>query len=149
MTHVLVAHSDEWVREAAVVALHEEAGHIVMGVSSSVSAIAALRLSEHPVVALLDERLPPFGGLDILNLAAIDEAGGLFARHRYVLLSTWGQGIDAEGRQLLERLDVPVLPEPFELAALIRVVDEAAEAIVDSRRVSARLSRLRGAKASH
>lgn len=149
MTYVLVAHADEGVREAAAVALREEAGHVVMGASSSVSAIAALRLSERPVVALMDERLLPFGGLDILNVAAIDEAGGSFARHRYILLSTWGQGIDADGQKLLARLDVPVLLEPFELETLIRVVDEAAEAIVDSRTVSARRPPRRTTEAYH
>src|SRR5260370_18192952 len=90
----------------------------------------------------MDHRLPPFGGLDILNIAAIDEAGGLFARHRYVLLSTWGQGIDADGRKLLQRLDVPVLPEPFELTALIRAVNKAAEAICSHGLVSMRLPHL-------
>jgi len=149
MTHVLVAHSDEGVREAAVVALREEAGHVVAEASCGVSALAALRLSEYPVVALIDHRLPPFGGLDILNIAATDEAGGLFARHRYVLLSTWGQGIDADGRKLLQRLDVPVLPEPFELTALIRAVDKAAKPICGHGLVSVRLPHLRRVETSH
>src|SRR5260221_2666781 len=149
MTHVLVAHSDEGVREAAAGALREGGGHVVAEASCGVSALAALRLSEYPVVALMDHRLPPFGGLDVLNIAAIDEAGGLFARHRYVLLSTWGQGIDADGRKLLQRLDVPVLPEPFELTALIRAVDNAAQAISGHCLVSVRLSHLRRVGTSH
>ena len=64
-----------------------------------------------------------------------------------MLLSTWGQDIDADGRKLLQRLDVPVLPEPFELTALIQAVDKAAAAICFHRFISVRLPHLRHVEA--
>jgi DNA-binding NtrC family response regulator len=139
MARVLVAHADEGVREAVAATLGEEAGHTVVATSDSMSAIAALWLSAGPMVALIDERLLPFGGLDVFGVVANDSAARSLARHRYVLLSTWPEHIQSHGRRLLARLGAPVLPLPFELDALIGVVDEAAEAIVAGRHVSSAL----------
>jgi hypothetical protein len=125
----LVAHADEDVRDALAAALHEVAERCVVATSDSVLAIAALWLSDSPMVALLDERLLPFGGLDVFGMVAHDQAAGRLARHRYVLLSTWPEHIQAKGRELLGRLGASVLSLPFELDELIHVVDEADEGI--------------------
>jgi hypothetical protein len=128
-SRILVAHADEDVRDAVAAALREVAGRCVVATSDSLLAIAALWLSDGPVVALLDERLLPFGGLDVFGMVAHDLAAGRLARHRYVLLSTWPEHIQAKGRELLGRLGASVLSLPFELDELIHAVDEADEGI--------------------
>jgi DNA-binding NtrC family response regulator len=127
MAHVLVAHADEGVRDAVAVALREESGHLVVAMSDGMLAIAALRHSDVPMVALMDECLLPFSGMDVFGVVANDRAAGPLARHRYILLSTWPEHIQAQGRELLARLGAHVLPLPFDLDALIQVVDEAAD----------------------
>ena len=124
MVHVLVAHSDEEVRDTVAAALREVGGHEVLATSDGMLAIAALWLSESPMVALIDERLAPFGAIEVFGIAANDRAGGQLARHRYILLSTWPQHAATLRQNLLTRLDAPVLALPFELAALLQIVDE-------------------------
>jgi DNA-binding NtrC family response regulator len=126
MAHVLVAHSDEGVRDVIEAALRDVAGHEVVATSDGEMAIAALWLSERPMVALIDERLLPYGAMDVFRIAANDRAGGQLARHRYILLSTWPQHVATVRHDLLTHLDAPVLGLPFDLAALLRVVDELA-----------------------
>lgn len=134
MAHVLVAHADRGIRDAVGEVLREEAGHAVMGTANGILALAALWVSARPMVVLVDDRLSLLSGMSVLDLAAIDEVWGPLSRHRYILLTTSPDHIDAKGRTLLSRLDAPVLPLPFELGALIRVVNEAAETIPDEPR---------------
>jgi hypothetical protein len=124
-----VAHADHDVRDAVAAALREVTGRHVVATSDGMLAIVALWLSEGPVVALVDERLLPFGGMDVFDVVASDQTAGHLSRHRYVLLSTWPEHILAKGRKLLERLGAPVLSLPFELDELIHVVDEADDVI--------------------
>jgi DNA-binding NtrC family response regulator len=124
MAYVLVAHSDEGVRDVIAAALRDVGEHRVLATSDGVIAIAALWLSERPLVALLDERLLPFSAMDVLRVAANDASSGLLARHHYILLSTWPQGVAAVRQKLLARLDAPVLELPFDLTALLDIVDK-------------------------
>jgi CheY-like chemotaxis protein len=125
VAHVLVAHSDEGVRDVIAAALRDVGGHRVLATSDGVIAIAALWLSERPMVAFMDERLLPFSAMDVLRVAANDRSGGQLARHHYVLLSTWPQRVAALRQKLLARLDAPVLALPFDLTALLDMVDKA------------------------
>jgi hypothetical protein len=125
----LVAHADQDLRDTVAAALREVAGRCVVATSDGVLALIALWLSDDPVVALIDECLLPFGGMDVFGMMANDQAAGHLARHRYVLLSTWPEHIPAKGRELLARLGAPVLSLPFELDELIHMVDEADEVI--------------------
>lgn len=123
MAHVLVAHSDEGIRDALVTAF-QEVGHVAVGISDSEDALTSLWMSSGPMVALLDERLLPFGGLDLFGVAANDYADGPLSRHHYILMSTAPDLLDAKGRELVSRLDAVVLSEPFDLDSLIEMVDE-------------------------
>lgn len=125
MAHVLVAHSDEGVRDVIAAALRDLGGHRVLATSDGVIAIAALWLSERPMVALMDERLLPFSAMDVFRVAANDTAGGQLARHHYILLSTWPQRGAALRQKLLAHLDASVLALPFDLTALLDIVDKA------------------------
>lgn len=124
MAHVLVAHSDEGIREALITAL-QEAGHVVVGTADGELALTTLWMSTNPMVALLDERLSPFGGVMLIGVAANDYAHGPLSRHHYMLMSTAPDLLDAKGWELVSRLDVLVLSQPFDLDSLIEMVDEA------------------------
>lgn len=126
MAHVLVAHADPRIRNTMMTAL-EEVGHIVVGMSDGKLALTVLRIGVTPMVALLDEQLSPFEGLDLLGMAANDHARGPLSRHHYILMSAVPDYIDIKGRELLSRLDAVVLSQPFDLDTLVEKVDEAAE----------------------
>jgi hypothetical protein len=124
MARVLVAHADEAVRDALAMALADVAGHLVLATSDGQLSVAALRLTERPMVALMDERLLPFSAIDILRIAANDSADEELSRHRYILMSTEPANATVQWQSLLTRLHVPVLALPVELDELIELVDD-------------------------
>ena len=124
MVGILVAHSDEGIRDALVTAF-QDVGHVVVGTSDGEQALTILWKSSGPMVALLDERLSPFGGLELFGVAANDYASGPLSRHHYILMSTAPNLLDDRGRELVSRLDAVVLSQPFDLDSLIEMVDEA------------------------
>jgi len=133
MAHVLVAHADYGVREVMAQALHEEAGHDVVSTVDAELALSTLWLSPRPVVALIAERLYPFSGLNILDVAAHEKWGGPLSRHRYILMSTLPQNIRMDNRRLLSRLGARVLSQPFDLDALLQMVEDAATGLAGRR----------------
>ncbi len=130
MAHVLVAHADQGVRAVVAQALCEEADHDIVSTSDAALALATLWLGPRRMVALIDERLSPFNGLNILAVAANHAVSGPLSRHRYLLMSTLPHNIRAQERRLLFRLGAQVLAQPFELDTLLQMVDDAASSLV-------------------
>jgi hypothetical protein len=110
-------------------ALSEETPHEVSSTADAELALAALWLAPEPLVALIDERLAPFGALGILAIAANDGLDGPLARHRYVLMSTVPYNLCPTEWAPLARLHTQVLSLPFELDTLLQVVEDAARGL--------------------
>jgi len=124
--HVLVAHADHGIRDVVAQALHEEAEYSVVSAPDAALALSTLWLASSPMVALIDDHLSPRGGLGLLALAANDEAGGPLSRHRFIVMSTFPQTIREKGARVLSRLGARILSQPFDLDALLLMVDAAA-----------------------
>jgi CheY-like chemotaxis protein len=123
MAHVLVVDADADVRYTLATAL-QDAGHSVTTAEDAILAVAMLCVSRYPLVVLLNERLRPLSGLDILAMAADDESGQL-ARHGWVLMTTTSERLTPSQHARLQGMAAPVLPQPFDLDDLFDVIDQA------------------------
>lgn len=84
MTQVLVVDDDQPIRDALRYLL-EDAGQTVIECADGVTALAALRETMTPMVAILDLMMPKMTGSQLLRTIAQDSA--LSARHAYILLT--------------------------------------------------------------
>jgi CheY-like chemotaxis protein len=121
VTHVLVVDDDRSIRETLRVVLQEE-GYTVSEAEDGQVALKILKASKEPMVVLLDLRMPVLDGTGVLAFVAEDQR--LSALHAFLLITA--NPITEELRQLLQQLQVPVIPKPFDLDKLIDIVAETA-----------------------
>lgn len=120
---VLVATADGELRAALRDALQRE-GYTVAGVDDGRRALNALVTCSRPAIALLDDALPIFGGLQLLRYLRLLPADT--PRHPVVLLA---DGYDVVRSLVEDGLDpaaVRVVLKPFTLDTLLDAVEYAA-----------------------
>jgi CheY-like chemotaxis protein len=124
MAEVLVVDDDADIRESLRFAL-EDAGWTVDEAPDGAGALDLLRASERALVVLLDHVMPHLDGESLLRIIAGDP--DLATRHAYILVTASAriQQIEAD-LQRLSALSVPVLRKPFDVEALLALVDQAA-----------------------
>jgi CheY-like chemotaxis protein len=118
---VVVVDDDESVREAVSWLLTDE-GHVVLRAQDGGQALALLRASSHPMVVVLDYKMPGLSGYGILSSATRDPR---LAAHAFVLLTAFGDSLPPHVISIVQSLDVPVLPKPVEADRLVRAVEAA------------------------
>jgi CheY-like chemotaxis protein len=124
MTHVLVVDDDPGIRAVLRCAL-QAAGHAVMEAADGVSALDGLRASPHPLIVLLDLRMPRLDGAGVLATVAGDRA--LAQRHQFVLVTADPLPLPPALDALLASLDVPVVSKPFDIDTVLDLVAHLAD----------------------
>lgn len=81
--------------------------------------------STHPLVVLLDWRLPGLDGQAILQAVAADPS--LARQHMFILLTANAGALPPAFGQELTYLGVPVVRKPFDLNQVLQVVAKAAD----------------------
>ncbi len=119
---VLVMDDDANNREIFRMALEDE-GYVTEGAVDGEEALAYLRASQDPVVALLDVVVPGDGGGFQVLQAAAGEAS--LTRHAYILLSASASADNPALGDLAIRLGAPFLHKPFSIDDLMATVAEA------------------------
>ncbi len=127
MSHVLVVDDDVQIRAMLRCVLELE-GHAVREASDGLMALDAMRTSADPLVVLLDLQMPRLTGEGVLAAMACDRE--LAERHACILMTANAAWLSAASARLLSALGVPLLPKPFDLDALLRMVDEAAKPVL-------------------
>lgn len=122
MTQVLIADDDADLRET-VRTLLESDGYAVSEATNGREALAALRSSSTPLVALLDMVMPGLSGLQVLEAVAADPV--LSARHAYLLLTANHRPLLDGTADLLAQLGVIVVHKPFDIDFLLAEVARA------------------------
>lgn len=123
MAHVLIVDDDQAIRETLRLVL-EDAGHRVSEAADGMSGLEQLRTAPEPMVVLLDLMMPRLDGAGVLGVVAGDR--DLTAQHAYALITATHQTLNLAFVNLLANLMVPVLHKPFDLDALLDMVDAMA-----------------------
>lgn len=117
---VLVIEDDDDIREVIRLVL-EDAGYRVHEARNGLTGLALLRASAEPLVVLLDWWMPRLDGKQVLQFVAKEPC---LARHAYAMLTAAYDGHWMDPREmLLEGLVVPVLGKPFDIDAVVALVD--------------------------
>lgn len=122
MAQVLLVDDDPALRRL-LHALLQGDGHMILEAADGVEALATLEGSMAPLIVLLDWQMPRLDGFGVLRAVAADPR--LRALHRFVLVTAADWQQDHELTVVLEQLQVPVLPKPFDLAIVSQVVEQA------------------------
>jgi two-component system, chemotaxis family, sensor kinase CheA len=126
MAYVLVVDDDADIRASMRTLLEDIGGHTVLEANDGLSALDALRSSEHRLVVLLDLLMPAMDGISVLQAVAADES--LASRHAFVLVTVSRRAMTKEFPASLA-IAVPVLPKPFDMDSLLAMVDQSAQQI--------------------
>jgi len=119
---ILVVDDDAAIREIIVETLSDE-GYTILQASDGARALDILRRSAEPLVVLLDLMMPGMSGKDVLQAVAADRR--LATTHAYVLITAAEHNLPLPLVHLLTVLEVPILPKPFDLRALLYRVEHA------------------------
>ena len=119
--HILVVDDDRSIRETLRVVLQDE-GYSVLEAEDGKVALKILQESSQPIVVLLDLRMPVLNGTGVLSYVAAHQR--LAAMHAFLLITANRDSIDETTAQLLQQLQVPIIPKPFDLDALIEIVEQ-------------------------
>ena len=113
---ILIVDDDQSVRETLRMALEEE-GYEVREAEDGAEALAALRRSAQPLLALLDLRLPRLTGDALLRRIAREKR--LRARHAFLLVTANHETLSPMNLRLFQRMGVGVIAKPFDLDDLL------------------------------
>lgn len=120
---VLVVDDDHAIRDTLRLVLEEE-GYAVTDAPDGEAALDTLRSTSEPQVVLLDLRMPRLDGGRVLSI--VQEDVRLAGRDIFILITANLTTLPLAIATLLDRLDVPVLPKPFDMDELLAVVAAAA-----------------------
>jgi two-component system OmpR family response regulator len=125
---ILIVDDDPSIRETLRMALEDE-GYTVSEAEDGAEALAILRESAQPLVALLDLRLPRMTGDALLR--RIHRKEHLPARHTFLMVTANREQLSPASLRLLQRMHVSVIPKPFDLDDLLGRVALAADTLAD------------------
>lgn len=120
---MLVVDDDESIRQTLRDVLEYE-GYSVTEAADGQDALAVLQSSLHPLIVLLDLRMPGMDGTGVLRAVANDMR--LTTSNVFALITANSYTIPLECSRLLSRLSVPVVPKPFDIDLLLSVVSQIA-----------------------
>ena len=120
--HILVVDDDQQIRET-VRFLLEDAGYTVEEAVDGAEALALLRSSAQPLVALLDNLMPRINGVGVLDAVVANDT--LRRRHAYLLITASPRSVPPETLAQLELLSGALIRKPFDISTLLDAVAEA------------------------
>ncbi len=123
---VLIVEDDQDIREVTAEVLRD-AGYTVYEAPDGKPALERLRTHREGLVVLLDLMMPGLDGLSMLQAVARESPA--MTKHAYILFTATNKYHSRQIAESFERLNVAFLPKPFELDALLAVVQAAASKI--------------------
>jgi CheY-like chemotaxis protein len=126
-TQILVVDDDPSIRAAIRAVLEEEGGYAVAEAPNGQAALDWLCAYPTRVIVLLDLQMPVMDGLELLR--AVEALGIVTSRRGFILMTACDYRALPPGLvDLLEHFAAPMLSKPFEIDALLTLVDQAAGA---------------------
>lgn len=126
MVHVLIVDDDEDTRATLRMVL-AEGGYTAEECADGRECLQRLYASAQSFVVLLDYRIPGVSGEAVLE--AVEEDTRLAMRHTFIAMTASPQMLTRGDTATLRRLYVPLVEKPFDIDALLAVVDKAAASL--------------------
>ena len=123
MARVLVVDDEQDIRDALRFIL-EDAGHEVLEATDGENALQVLRASQSSLVVVLDLLMPRLSGIDVLQQVIADPH--LKDRHAYLLMTADNALLRQQADPLLTQVSARVIGKPFDIDALLNLIDQAA-----------------------
>jgi CheY-like chemotaxis protein len=120
---ILAVEDDDVVREALCSLFTEEGYETAAARNGSEALMALLEEPQAPMIVLLDLLMPTLNGEQLLRVVLHDPA--LRDHHAYIVHTANAESVTPAVTNLLENLDVPLLPKPFDSDALLSLVERA------------------------
>jgi CheY-like chemotaxis protein len=123
MARVLVVDDEQDIRDALRFIL-EDAGHEVLEATDGENALQVLRASQSSLVVVLDLLMPRLSGIDVLQQVIADPH--MKDRHAYLLMTADNALLRQQADTLLAQVSAQVIGKPFDIDALLNMIDQAA-----------------------
>lgn len=120
--HILVVDDEPDIRTMLRLLLEDE-GYQVSEAADGTLGLAHLRASSHPVIVLLDYRMPRMNGEEML--AAVMADPQLANRHAFILVTANLLAFSPALHQLLAAAAIPVVQKPFRLSQILDAIEQA------------------------
>jgi CheY-like chemotaxis protein len=131
MAHILIAESRRAQRRT-LADLFEATGHHVVTTADAVLALATLRVSQHPLIAIIGELSGPLDALEALDLAVEDRVDSACPdnapQHSYIPITSTPPGaLPDKARMLVTQRKAMMLPSTCSVGMLLAAVVETEE----------------------
>jgi len=111
-------------------ALIEEEGYTVSEAVDGADGLAVIRASAHPLIVLLDYKMPRMNGAEMLQAVMADPQ--LAGRHTFIFITANLLAFSPELLQLLAAAEIPVVEKPFSIAVLLEKIERASDRLQGS-----------------
>jgi CheY-like chemotaxis protein len=101
----------------------EEEGYAVGLADDGEDGLAMIRASAHPLIVLVDYKMPRMNGPELLHAVLADPQ--LAGRHAFIFVTANRPAFSPDLLQLLETGAIPVIEKPFTIALLLTAVERA------------------------
>ena len=103
--------------------LFEDEGYTVAEAADGEDGLVLIRASSHPLIVLLDYKMPRMNGAELLQAVMADPQ--LAGRHVFIFITANLLAFSPELLQLLKAAAVPVVEKPFSISLLLQEVERA------------------------
>lgn len=126
LAQVLIVDDDRDIRMTLKDLLREE-GYPVAEAIDGMAALPILRGDPHPMVVLLDWKMPRMDGIELLRRVEADPDLG--RERAFLLVTANAHALTSELRGVLGRMHVPIVPKPFDTDHLLDLIEAAARTL--------------------
>jgi CheY-like chemotaxis protein len=120
--HILIVDDESDIRSMLREVLEDE-GYTVSEAVDGEDGLALLRASSHPLIVLLDYRMPRMNGAELLQAVLADPQ--LASRHAFIFVTANLLVFSPELLQLLRDAAIPVIEKPFSISVLLGEIERA------------------------
>jgi two-component system, chemotaxis family, chemotaxis protein CheY len=128
-SHILVVDDESDIRRI-LRALLEEEGYTVSEAVDGADGLAVIRASAHPLIVLLDYKMPRMNGAEMLRAVMADPQ--LAGRHAFIFVTANLLAFSPELLQLLTAAAIPVIEKPFSISVLLEEIERTSSRLQGS-----------------
>jgi CheY-like chemotaxis protein len=127
--HILIVEDESDIRRM-LHALLEDEGYTVGEAVDGADGLAMIRASAHPLIVLLDYKMPRMNGAEMLRAVMADPP--LAGRHAFIFVTANLLAFSPDLLKLLAAAAIPVVEKPFSISVLLEKIERASDRLQGS-----------------